>query len=86
LTVLDQNEFINKVISFLQNNPIIALIVIIVFFFLIYRKTKLILFILILILIFAGIYYAIMDTASFTKIEKKGLIDKSEKASTLDRE
>ena len=86
MIVLEQYEFINEVISFLQNNPIIAVIVIVVFFFLIYRKTKLILFILILILIFAGIYYAIMGTASLAKIEKKGLIDKSEKSSTLDRE
>ena len=78
--------FIDKVISFGQNNPIIAMIVAVIFLFLIYRKPKLTLSLLIIILILVGIYYVIMDAASSAKMEKKRLIDKAEKSSTINRE
>jgi ABC-type nitrate/sulfonate/bicarbonate transport system permease component len=83
---LNQYGFIDKVISFLQNDPIIALIVAIMFLFVIYRKPKLTLFILILIFICAGIYYVIMDVVSSAKIEKKRLLHESEKSSTINGE
>ena len=78
---LNLNGFIDKIISFGQNNPLIALIVAVVFFFLIYRRPKLILSLLLLTLILAGIYFLIMDTASSVKIEKQKLIHESEESS-----
>jgi energy-coupling factor transporter transmembrane protein EcfT len=83
---LNLYEYIDKAISFVYNNPIIALIIAIVFFFLIYRKQKFILLLLILILILASVYYVIMDTASLGKLEKKRLIHESERSSTIDGE
>ena len=76
-------EFIDKVISFGKNNPLIALIGAVVFLFLIYRRPKLILSIIILILILAGIYYVIMDTVSSVRTEKHSLIHESEKSSRI---
>lgn len=70
--------FIDKIVSFAQNNPIVALIIAAVFFFALFRKPKLILSLLLLTLILAGLYSLIMDVSSSSKDVKQKLIDKSE--------
>jgi predicted membrane protein len=80
---LNLNGFIDKIISFGQDNPLIALIIAIIFFFLIFRRPKLILWLLLLMLILAGVYYLIMDTASSVKNEKQRLIHESEESSKM---
>ena len=79
-------NFIDGIILFLQNDPLITLLVAITFVFLIFRKPKPTLFVLFLILIGAGIYYLILDVGSSAGTEKEKLIHKSEMSATTDRE
>ena len=83
---MNLHEFIEKIISFGQSNPIIAFIFVLVFLFFIYRKRKLTLSIILFILLLVSLYYVIMDTASSAKTEKKRLIEQSEKTSTVDKQ
>jgi Ca2+/Na+ antiporter len=80
---LNLNGFIENIISFGQNNPLIALMIAVVFFVLMFRRPKFILSVLILTLILAGIYYLIMDTASSVRNEKQKLIHESEERSGI---
>jgi hypothetical protein len=80
---LDLHGFIEQVVTFLQNNPLITLIAVFVFGFLVYRRPKTMLSILILILFLVSIYYVIIDMSSSAKSEKQRLIDKSEESSTI---
>jgi predicted membrane protein len=80
---LNLNGFIERIISYGQNNPLIALITAVVFLFLIFRRPKLILSLLLLMLISAGIYYLIMDTALSVRNDKQKLIHESEERSKM---
>ena len=78
--------FIDQIISFGQNNPLIALIVAIIFLFSLFLRPKLTLSLLLLTLILAGIYYSMMDAASSAREEKQKLIHKSEQNSEINKQ
>ena len=75
---MNLDGFIDSIITFGQNNPVIALAIAVVFFFLIFRRPKVILSLLLLALILTGLYYLIMDVSSSSKNVKHKLIEKSE--------
>jgi predicted membrane protein len=83
---LNLEGFIDQIISFGQNNPLIALIVAIIFLFLLFLRPKLTLLLLLLMLILAGIYYSIMDAASSASHEKQKLIQKSRQSSEINKQ
>jgi hypothetical protein len=79
---LNLNGFADNIISFGQNNPLIALATAVIFLFLLFRRPKLILSLLLITLISAGVYYLIM-VASLAKDGKQRLIHKSEESSKI---
>jgi predicted membrane protein len=83
---LNLEGFIDQIISFGQNNPLIALIVAIIFLFSLFLRPKLTLSLLLLTLILAGIYYSIMDAASSAREEKQKLIHKSGQSSEINKQ
>ena len=83
---LNLEGFIDQIISFGQNNPLIALIVAIIFLFSLFLRPKLTLSLLLLTLILAGIYYSMMDAASSAREEKQKLIHKSEQSSEINKQ
>ncbi len=79
------SDFVDAVVLFGQDNPIVALVAAVVFLFLLYKKPKLVLSTCFLILILASLFYFIMDLSSSTKAEKERMIHKAEEGSEVDK-
>ena len=70
-----------RIISFIQNNTVIAIGIAVILVFLIYRKPKLFFGLLFLGLFLAVLYYVIMNLAGSASKEKKSLFTEEEKQS-----
>ena len=75
---MDLSGFINSIVSFAQNNPVIAIAVALVLLFFMYRNTKLFFNILFFGLFLASLYYLITDMAGSSVEKKKKLIPEEE--------
>lgn len=79
---MDFSEFLpgltNSIISFAQNNTIIAVIMALILLYLLFRKTKLFLGLLSLVLIVALLFYIIENLAGPGLETKKKLIEKEQ--------
>jgi len=79
---MDFSEFLpgltNAIISFAQNNIIIAVIIALILFYLLFRRTKLFLGLLSLVLIVALLFYIIGNLAGPGSERKKKLLEKEQ--------
>ena len=73
------SQFMDSILSFAQNHPIIVIILALVLLYLLVRKPKLFLGILLLGLILVGLFYLIMNIAGSGSEEKKRLFHEEEK-------
>jgi len=74
----------NGIVSFVQNNPIIAVVLAAGVLFFIYRKPKLFFSLLGLGLLVAGLFYLIMSISSQGSEKKKALThEKEEQSDTI---
>ena len=71
----------DSIISFAQNNTVIAIILGLGLLYFLYRKPKLFLILLFLGLFLAGLYYMITSMAGSGSAQKKRLIQQEEKQS-----
>ncbi len=72
-----------SITSYLQNNPVIAIVIAVILLILVYRKPKLFLGILFLGLFLAALYSLIMSTAgSGSKQEKRLFTDEQKELDT----
>ncbi len=77
--------FMDSIVSFVQNNTVIAIAIAVGLLFLIYRKPKLFFGILFLGLFLAVLFYLITSMAGSGSKQKKRLILEEEKQSDTDR-
>jgi uncharacterized membrane protein YccC len=82
---VDFSEFVDRIVSFAQNNTVIAIILALVLLFFMYRKPKLFLGLLLLTVFLAGLYYMIMSVAGSGSGQKKRLMDQEESQSNSNR-
>jgi len=75
----------DSIISFIQNNTVIAIAIAVILLFLIYRKPKLFFGILFLGLFLALLYYLIMSLAGSGSKQEKRLFNEEEKQSDTGR-
>ena len=75
---MDVSGFIDGIVSFAQNNPVIAIVIALVLLFLLYRNPKLFLGIVFFCLFLAALYYIITSMAGSGLEKKKKLVDKEE--------
>jgi len=78
---MDLSGFMDSIISFAQNNTIIALIVALGLLYFVYRKPKLFFILLFLGLFLYGLYYMIMSMGGSSAAQKKRIIQQEEKQS-----
>jgi hypothetical protein len=76
---MDFSGYMDSIISFAQNNTIIAIIGALGLLFFIYRKPKLFFVLLFLGLFLAGVFYMINSIAGSGSAEKKRLLQDDEK-------
>ena len=74
------SRFIEDIISFAQNNPIIAIILVLGLLFFMYRKPKLFFGLLGLGVLLAGLLYLIVNIASLGSEKKKALTHEQEQS------
>jgi len=80
---MDFSRFINDVLSFAQNQPVIIIIILaLVLLYFMYRKPKLFFGILILAALLVGIFYLITSVSGPAKGQKKKLIHEEKQADT----
>jgi hypothetical protein len=77
--------FMDSIVSFVQNNTVIAIAIAVIFLFLIYRKPKLFFGILFLGLFLAVLFHLITNMASSGSKQKKRLLFEEEKQSDTGR-
>ena len=78
---MDLSGFMDSIISFAQNNTIIAIVVALGFLYFLYRKPKLFFVLLLLGLFLYGLYYMIMSMGGSSAAQKKRIIQQEEKQS-----
>ena len=78
---MDLSGFMDSIISFAQNNTIIAIIVALGLLYFVYRKPKLFFILLFLGLFLYGLYYMIMSMGGSSAAQKKRIIQQEEKQS-----
>ena len=78
---MDFSEYVDRVVSFAQNNTIISIVIGLAILYFMYRKTSLFFTILILGLLLMGLYYLITSMATSGGDQKRKLIPKDEKDS-----
>jgi hypothetical protein len=71
----------DSIISFAQNNTVIAIILALGLLYFMYRKPKLFLIVLFLGLFLAGLYYMVTSMGGSGSAQKKRLIQQEEKQS-----
>jgi len=76
---VDLSEFMDSIISFAQNNTVIAIVLALGLLIFLYRKPKLFFSLLFLGLFLAGLYYAITQMAGSGAAQKKKIIQQEEK-------
>jgi hypothetical protein len=79
---MDLSEFLEEIVSFAQNNPIIAILLAASVLFFIYRKPKLFFGLLGLGLLLAGLIYLIMNISGQGSEKKKALTHEEEQSDT----
>ena len=78
---MDFSGFMDSIISFAQNNTVIAIIVALGLLYFLYRKPKLFLILVFLGLFLAGLYYMVMSMSGSGAAQKKRIIQQEEKQS-----
>ncbi len=73
---MDLSEFMNSIVSFAQNNTVIAIVIALGLLFFMYRKPKLFFGLLILGLFLAGLYYTITQMAGSGSQQKQRMLEK----------
>jgi hypothetical protein len=76
---MDPSEIISSVVSFAQNNTVIAIILALGLLYFVYRKPKLFFIILFLGLFLYGLFYMITSVAGPGSAEKRKLIQQEQK-------
>ena len=82
---MDFSGFMDSVVSFAQNNTVIAVVLALGLLFFMYRKPKLFFGLLFLGLFLAGLYYMITSMAGSGSEQKKRLLHEEEKQSDISR-
>ena len=82
---MDFSGFIDSIVSFAQNNTVIAIVLSLVLLFFMYRKPKLFFGLLFLGVFLAGLYYMVMSMAGSGSDQKKRLINEEESQSDSNR-
>lgn len=82
---MDFSGFMDGIVSFAQNNTVIAIVLALGLLFFMYRKPKLFFGLLFLGLFLAGLYYMITTMAGSGSEQKKRLIQEEEKQSDNSR-
>ena len=78
---MDFSGIMDSIISFAQNNTIIAIIIALGLLFFLYRKPKLFFILIFLGLFLAGLYYTITSMGGSGSAQKKKMIQQEEKQS-----
>jgi len=81
---MDFSEFMDSIVSFAQNNTVIAIVVALGLLFFMYRKPKLFFGLLILGLFLAGLYYTITQMAGSGSEQKKRMLEKESQSQNSD--
>ena len=76
---MDLSGFMDSIISFAQNNTIVAIVVGLAFLYLLYRKPKLFFVLLLLGLFLYGLIYMVTSMGGSGSAQKKKLIQEEEK-------
>ncbi len=76
------DSFMDSIVSFIQNNPVIVIVIALGLLFFIYRKPKLFFSLLGLGLVLAGLLYLIMNLAGSGSEKKKSLTHEEEQSDT----
>ena len=76
---MDLSGFMDSIISFAQNNTVIAIVLALGLLIFLYRKPKLFFSLLFLGLFLAGLYYAVTKMAGSSAAQKKKMIQQEEK-------
>ncbi len=79
---MDISGSIENIVSFAQNNPIVAAIVVLGLLFFMYRKPKLFFGLFFLGLFLVGLFYFIMNIAGSSSEKKKALTHEEEQSDT----
>jgi len=82
---VDFSGFMDSIVSFAQNNTVIAVVLALGLLFFMYRKPKLFFGLLFLGLFLAGLYYMITSIAGSGSEQKKRLLHEEEKQSDISR-
>jgi apolipoprotein N-acyltransferase len=80
-TLKDFSGFMDSIISFAQNNTVIAIILALGLLYFLYRKPKLFFILLFLGLFLAGLYYMVTSMGGSGSAQKKRFIQQEEKQS-----
>jgi hypothetical protein len=72
----------DSIVSFAQNNPLVAIVIVLGLLFFMYRKPKLFFSLLGLGLLLAGLFYLIISISGQGSEKKKELIHKEEQSDT----
>jgi hypothetical protein len=78
---VDFSGFMDSIISFAQNNTVIAIILALGLLYCLYRKPKLFFILLFLGLFLAGLYYMVTSMGGSGAAQKKRIIQQEEKQS-----
>lgn len=78
---MDFSAIMDSIISFAQNNTVIAIILSLGLLYFLYRKPKLFFILLFLGLFLAGLYYMVTSMGGSGSAQKKRLIQQEEKQS-----
>ena len=78
---MDFSGFMESIVSFAKNNPVIAIVLALGLLFFVYRKPKLFFVLLFLSLFLGGLYYMITSMARSSSEQKERLLHEGEKQS-----
>ena len=79
---VDFSNFMEDIVTFAQNNPIIAIVLAVGVLFFIYRKPKLFFGLLGLGLLLVGLFYLVMSISGQGSEKKKALTHEEERSDT----
>jgi hypothetical protein len=82
---VDFSGFMDDIISFVQNYPVIAIVLALGLLFFMYRKPKVFFWMLLFCLLLAGLLYLITNISGLGKEHKEKLIDEEEQQVDSDR-
>ena len=80
---VDFSRFLDGIVSFAQNSPIIVIVLVVGVLFFIYRKPKLFFSLLALGLLLVGLFYLIMSISGQGSEKKKALTHGEEQSDTI---